>query len=399
MTEVATLPYSVRVIVRSYTFGSAQMPKLIEVFDSSLKVVIYQWYESNDIFVDHLPDGTYTLRLSMISGLQRDVMFEVHDGSADEIEMDIGDSSPRESQEWAYFNKSLTIDAVRGVNRETFNQRRQTAIFVDICLWNFYSAGKWRKDTSAHSQFQTQSIDLVGNDFIVDVAFEPTLLEVRTGARRSVFVSLPPGNICQCLIKRTEGEARNFGPVDVAVSTNNFKAEALITLLTNGAIDKARTLSDAKEAEKLLYEKQSNAPAAAIGGYFLLKTGELDRLHDWASNLADWFPWLADGPVIHATQLLSKREKSEHDISLIRARLLEAVGRGIPVYSEGLRLLEKGLTQLWYHFEESDAEINSARKKIGYYAATVDWNQETTTFRSGSPNVPARPRYFSNESY
>ena len=101
-----------------------------------------------------------------------------------------------------------------------------------------------------------------------------------------------------------------------------------------------------------------------------------------------------DGAIIHATQLLNKKEKTKDDIDLIRKRLLQAADEGIPVYAEGLRLLEKGLTQLWYHSEQKDYEIKKARNRIGKYLEVTDLSQETTTFIGISPSEPGRERLF-----
>ncbi|WP_169409396.1 hypothetical protein [Dyadobacter beijingensis] len=378
----------VRVDVVTFMPDSARIPKLVEVFDESLRAVRSDWYESNHIEIGDLPAGMYTLRLSTSSGIQQDETFELEGGQNKDIMIDISSISPHESHEWAYFNKSFSINPVRGTDMKAIEYYRQPGIEVKAKVWR-YTGGSWT-EYPLH-EFNNQLVFADGNVFHYSTGDVLSLLEISGKEMQNLYVSLPPGNHLKCLVKPAEGADDQVYPIDVTVATEHYKAETLLTLLTNGAVARAKRLSNAEEAERLLYEKMVNPVTAAIGGYFLLKTDELERLHDWANNLANWFPWLPDGAIIHATQLLSKKDKTEADIQMIRTRLLGAASEGIPVYSEGLRLLEKGLTQLWYHSDKGDEEVGNARKRIGSYAAVVDWSQETTTFTGISPTAPGIP--------
>ena len=113
-----------------------------------------------------------------------------------------------------------------------------------------------------------------------------SFLEISGEKMPNLYVSLPPGNQLNCLVKLAEGSNDEIHPIDVTVSTDHLKAETLLTLLTNGAIREAKTLSNAKEAEQLLFQKIV-ARYSSYWGYFLLKIGELERLHDRANNLAN----------------------------------------------------------------------------------------------------------------
>ncbi|CAN0281815.1 unnamed protein product, partial [Phaeothamnion confervicola] len=355
----------VRVSVITHMPDSERIPKFVEVFDNSLKTVWSRWYESNDFEIDELPAGIYTMRLSTSSGIQQDETFELQEGKDKNILIDIANSSPHESHEWAYFNKSFSISAIRGTDLKAIEYFRQPGVEVKAKIWKF-GGGGWNEYPLPG--FNNTLIHGDGNVFRYSTDNVLSLLEISGKGMLNLYVSLPPGNDLKCLVKPAEGDDDQIHPIDVTVSTDHYKAETLITLLTNGAIRSAKRLSNADEAESLLYQKMANPVTAAIGGYFLLKIDELERLHDWANNLANWFPWLPDGAIIHATQLLSKKEKTDDDIKMIRTRLLSAAAECIPVYSEGLRLLEKGLTQLWYHSKQQDEEVGNARKRIGNYA-------------------------------
>ena len=101
--------------------------------------------------------------------------------------------------------------------------------------------------------------------------------------------------------------------------------------LTGGRPDHVVQL--APSAEQLLMGKMQNPIGATHRGYALLKLNELDRIHDWADNLCRWFDWLPDGAVI-AAETAGRRGEDDHAYELA----LTAVGRGIPLFSEGLSI-------------------------------------------------------------
>jgi hypothetical protein len=60
------------------------------------------------------------------------------------------------------------------------------------------------------------------------------------------------------------------------------------------------------DLERALEQKMLSPVGAAIGAALLLRAGDLQFLHDWPRNLANWFPWLADGPVLWSETLLRR---------------------------------------------------------------------------------------------
>jgi hypothetical protein len=270
---------------------------------------------------------------------------------------------------------------------KTIDFYKEEGRMVSGKLWK-YKDGNWQQELNP--LFLDQIIRMDGNTFSFQTMPGLSLLEISGEGMPNLYVSLPPENRLNCLVKLAESMDEEIHPIDVTVSTDHEKAETLLTLLTTGELREAKLLSNAHEAEELLFQKMVNPVTAAIGGYYLLKINELGRLHNWANNLANWFPWLPDGLIIHATQLLSKNEKTQVDLDLIRSRLLQAAGNGLPVYTEGLRLLQKGLTQFWYYSGQKDDEIINAYDRISDYAEASDFSQETTTFMGISPSQPGR---------
>jgi hypothetical protein len=97
------------------------------------------------------------------------------------------------------------------------------------------------------------------------------------------------------------------------------------------------------EAMELLVYKMQDPYAAALGAYLLLGLERFDLMHSWAKNLADRFPWLADGCVIWASQCLRQANPNADEASKY---LLAAASRGLPIFTEGLRVLVDGLQRL-----------------------------------------------------
>ena len=54
--------------------------------------------------------------------------------------------------------------------------------------------------------------------------------------------------------------------------------------------------------------KSESPVAAALAINYLIRSGDLDYLLDWPRNLANWFEWLPDGPILWAETLLRRQE-------------------------------------------------------------------------------------------
>jgi hypothetical protein len=174
------------------------------------------------------------------------------------------------------------------------------------------------------------------------------------------------------------------GELRVATLTGNDDAESLLGYLRAGSIDHGELVLE--KAEHLLYGKFKDPTAAAIAGYYLLRMRRFERLRDWAPNLANHFAWLPDGAVIDAWQHIhTGREHGGDDhFAEARARLLLAVARGLPLYTEGLRLLVDGLSL----FATDDREVRAALKTVSGYSDAVDWTAATVTFAGIDPTRP-----------
>jgi hypothetical protein len=181
------------------------------------------------------------------------------------------------------------------------------------------------------------------------------------------------------------------GEVLVSAITGNDLAESLLGYLQSGYIQHADALL-AKHAEALLFGKYQDPIAATIGGYFLLRARRFERLRSWAPNLAR-FAWLPDGAVIDGWQhcYAGKESGSTAEFDAAREQFLFAAARGMPVYTEGLRLLIDGLNLV---ATPDDQQVHDALTALRRYADAVDWTAVTVTFAGADPTQPdPAPRY------
>lgn len=146
------------------------------------------------------------------------------------------------------------------------------------------------------------------------------------------------------------------------------------------------------DTETFLLHKLRNPALAAAAALTLLKVRRLEQLHDWTYNLASNFD-LPDGPVVRAWHLF-------FDPQAVRMSpadtpefwLLEAVRRGLPLFSQSLRLLVDGLQFLHSAGTDTNQEaISSALGRCQLYLRAGDADEVFTSFRGSAPDHPRVP--------
>lgn len=388
MTQQGTgAAQSLDIVITSHEQRSADIPKKIQVLDADLSLLDTNWVKSGSARL-YLAPGIYVIRLVLSSGKEQQKVVEIVNGKNSNMYFNLGDYSPRESQEWMYFSKSSA--GVNPESRDSRKERGHKTVLTGISarLWTYNPIPKdWEAANDA--VILNASIDEVGMTYDLNTTGEKLqLLQITGNNFPGRHVCLPPGYNIKCLIRLATGPEKVVHPLDITVATGNTTTETLLSLITSGRIDSARSFCNSELAEELLYGKTDDPSAAAIGAYYLLKIGELKRLHNWSRNLANWITWLPDGSIIHAWQLIQQGNDSPAVIDQIRTRLLEAVDRGVPVYTEGLRLLYEGLTMLWFSFNKEDNQVSSTMRRVKKYMEAADMSQETVTFSGASPDQP-----------
>ena len=124
---------------------------------------------------------------------------------------------------------------------------------------------------------------------------------------------------------------------DPMFGLSRFAALRRIELMQRNVMH-GRVTPSMPDIEMLLYDKWVDPVAGCLGGYLLLRMGQVAQLRVPATNLVKYFSELPDAHLLHAAYL-------EHAPALGDARkaYLEALERGVPVYRDGLVLLHAAI--------------------------------------------------------
>lgn len=124
-----------------------------------------------------------------------------------------------------------------------------------------------------------------------------------------------------------------------------------------------------ENATGLLWGKYQDPPGAALGGLILHGMGRLDERADWASNLANSFPWLPDGQILYAALLMKDPDLRRQSEGL---ELLLSATTNRPMYTDGLSL---GMELLRRWPDEESLPIRTDRlAALARYSAYADWD-------------------------
>lgn len=180
------------------------------------------------------------------------------------------------------------------------------------------------------------------------------------------------------------------GKYSMDVYLKNTSADLLLCYWERGLWQLAAGVANsaAISAKELLYQKQQHPIAAAVGAYALLRLGELERLHDWAENLKNWFDWLPDGVAIRGEQL-ARLGKHEEALRVF----CELPGRGLPYFSDGLSYtvdrLRLYLSFGEKHFKAEDLkQAASVLALLDPFVAFADFRTPLLTYTGLDPGKP-----------
>jgi hypothetical protein len=361
-----------------------ELPVVVDVVDASLEVAAQpRLVQLASGWRQDLEPGTYLVRVRFPSGQEIRQTCTVRDGDHIPISVDMRRLAGHESLERSA--------ALRPVARDERTPGLAGTRFAEAWV------RRWRGNASREWQpIDFDGITVGGDDYTIQYRFQYRLASappsnvLQLGAPRIAWqcVSLPAAPVVDVTVS-----PRGENDLAVEVTTGSTEAEALLGYLRTGAVEGADVT-----AESLLQQKRRDPIAAAIGGYYLLRTANLDRLSDWGPNLSQWFPWLADGAVINGWQHIhagrEHREDPDWHFGEARQQLIQAAQRGVPVYTEGLRLLVDGLRLLREDGEAEDAELDAALTFIEPFAMAADWSAATVTYSGADPAEPhSRHRY------
>jgi hypothetical protein len=181
------------------------------------------------------------------------------------------------------------------------------------------------------------------------------------------------------------------GQLTLSVSLpDNPLVDAVARYIQTGALRQAARL--ATQAERLLEEKMADPYGAALGGYALLRLHELGRLHDWSTNLANLFPWLADGAIV-----AGEKAALEGDQVTAASWMGEAARRGLPAFVDGFSMLASRLREYGTPKAPPPGVSTTLAKELAEHAdrllpltTKVDFSRITLAFPAADLAEPAR---------
>jgi hypothetical protein len=327
-----------------------------------------------------VPDGTpdpILIRATLPSGEQR--VKRATFGTESTVELSVLDdyASPNEWLNWS--RPLVRLGRLRHLH---FNSTAIGDLWIG--LWQKTDVG-WAPTTLNPQQHQTEPY---ATQFDLQLATGGYLLHVGGTKLAWRFVAIPGGGLVRILLSPNPSTDPRAEPVRITWSRLKPDEEALLAFLASDAIGQANTVAtEPQVAERLLFGKYSDPISACVGAYFLVKTGQLSRLHDWPSNLYHDFQWLSDGALIFATQLL--RAGSPDIVSAAEA-VRTALARGLPIFADGLRLLHESVQLL--AATPLGQEMSSVKDGIQRYVLAQAWSSYALSFYGSAPDKPTPDR-------
>jgi hypothetical protein len=222
------------------------------------------------------------------------------------------------------------------------------------------------------SDCNPRQIDRTSWEFLPDRHLEQVATAVFTMGVRRIEMSLAvnplsdTADLAACRVDRVQ-DPDGIYRLRMSFAAGRSLCVTMDGLLRNNSASVAADLLE--NATGLLWGKYEDPPGAALGGLILHGMGRLDERADWASNLANSFPWLPDGQILYAALLMKdpKQEKQSEGLEL----LLSATTRR-PLYTDGLSLAME-LLRRW----PDDESLPARTDRLTYlasYSAYADWD-------------------------
>lgn len=375
-----------------------------------------------------LTPGLYQVRAYLPSGEILAAQTRIEAGQSSTILLKPKHPSPREDMNWAYCLKQISTSISRTERSRNLIWKRELLGSPENSANLSYSISDWNQSTPHRfALWRGKAGQVTGKIAAVDEPawridnsdqrVNPNILAIVTleipiisrretinqywlqvqGPRRlSRFVALPipsPQRYpLKVLIVRDNQEEPDLDPIKILVQTGNASSEMLLGYLGTGAFTAARRVGEGTVSmvEKMLNGGQDDPSSAAIAGYYLLIAGQVNRQHEWIFNLTNWFPWMPDGSIIHACYLM---RLNKPDLDQARKYLLHAEQSGLPMFTQGLRLLFDGL-DFFTHKSPDDTDVAQARDRLQQYARATMWRALTTSFYGEHPSCPDLPPGF-----
>ena len=208
-------------------------------------------------------------------------------------------------------------------------------------------------------------------------------LEVLHPGHASKFALLSPSPADQqtrVLLKLDQIDHLDADPINIILESGNETASVLLAYMHRGDTQAAQAVGAPllEQAQSLLQGKFSDFTSAVIAAYYMHQYGPTGASTPgwwlaWLRNLDEHFPAHADGAVLRAWQLLHIQ-----DTKAAAERFIAAAGRGLPLFTRGVRLLIDGL-ELIADLNTGTTGLRDTLVQVRRLASTLDWTEATTT--------------------
>jgi hypothetical protein len=236
------------------------------------------------------------------------------------------------------------------------------------------------------------SVQADSDEQSLSLTFTPLSAGFDRRVRHQLYLAFPSGSVLAPLPVPWMGppSAGNAPvPVQIILTVDEDDAESprpqlviqdpdfgpLLAYFQAGDRGSARAYEDELAAlakDAMASDLQNPIPAIA-GAYVLLRLGRLDYVRSWLDVLANNAPF-ADGPILVATALLAESRTAQSSevgggVEAAAQRLLDASGRGLPLFSTGVNLLREGLRLAVARLSKSAPDL-LAKLEVALDAAT-----------------------------
>lgn len=224
---------------------------------------------------------------------------------------------------------------------------------------------------------------------------------IQLGGKKHAWriTALPPSRNNEVIVWEASDAPTFYDAVGVTLHSDDSLSESLLDCISIGRLDVARRLATRILEDFELAHRDApyrdNPAGPVIAAYLCLRTGGLAQLDKLTDRLVERFDWLPDSHVIHGARLLRSSERD--GVGTARAEFLDAIKRGVPRYTEGVKLLHDGLqtlSEMATALNREDPEVSAALKHMAPYVAAVEWNSILTTYWATKPDIPLLRRIF-----
>ncbi|MDM0110540.1 hypothetical protein QTI66_00160 [Variovorax sp. J22R133] len=330
-------------------------------------------------------DGPAFVRLIWPSGRTQTKRVEVAEGGTGVVSFDDSRLSSSEWSSWAVprlteHTSLASPDLPPSVHIEKFDRVwLQIWVFEDM-MWRptfIQPRQTYRNDSARQLDFELDE--------------KCRLLQLGGTSVPWRFVALPGGGTCRVFLTPREPNDLRSEPLKVVVSTFRRDAETLLEFLARDSLRAANAVGSYQPvAQRLMQDKTDDPVSAVAAAYFLLRTERWRAIPlSWFDNLYNLFPWLADPAVIRCALLLRRGLLEESDVNEAAFLLKTCLERGVPVFSEGLLLLQETASVLQSARGPCEPSVYQQVERL---VASQAWAGAALSFYGESPSRPSPDR-------